>query len=365
MLAGSWSCSLCIWIINWTRRRTNWICVNTLFWWSHAFEMVCWHIHFFQHNTKKRLSYLTTWWHQLSLVSAGFHKSLFWAPSKVAIYYFWLLFKLISFRALGHKERCRDVIGASSKWEITLHLINLDVFLKHSYYFRFLGHSRTCFRWQTHDTSHTKLARPGWVLWGRSLVQDVKFARSSDDSVKNHCIRFARARLVHGKNHRKIFWVIWLQVNAKSLRTSVYFPLFLKCSVLRRFRNPLGKVGFWSINLHKPSLVCNGYEKEQVKQRRPEFTHFYLIKYFLKITIKPRAASVWTVDARQNGSMLSCCLCQILSTPLKCRSRNSDSPDQATFSQSSIDQFLANANLSLNFLFLADGSGTWCGLLQL
>ncbi len=45
----------------------------------------------------------------------------------------------------------------------------------------------------------------------------------------------------------------------------------------------------------------------------------------------------WTVETRQDGSMLSCSLRQILT--LTCRSRNRDSSDQATFFQSSIVQF--------------------------
>ncbi len=50
----------------------------------------------------------------------------------------------------------------------------------------------------------------------------------------------------------------------------------------------------------------------------------------------------------------------------ECRSRNQDSSDQATFFQSSIVQFRwACANCSLCFLFLADRSGTRCGLLLL
>ncbi len=74
----------------------------------------------------------------------------------------------------------------------------------------------------------------------------------------------------------------------------------------------------------------------------------------------------WTVETRQDGSMLSCSLCQILTLPSKCRSRNRDSSDQAMFLQSSIVRFWwACANCSLRFLFLADRSGTRCGLLLL
>ncbi len=39
----------------------------------------------------------------------------------------------------------------------------------------------------------------------------------------------------------------------------------------------------------------------------------------------------WTVETRQDESMLSCSLCQSLTLPPECRSRNQDSSDQATF----------------------------------
>ncbi len=47
----------------------------------------------------------------------------------------------------------------------------------------------------------------------------------------------------------------------------------------------------------------------------------------------------WTIETRQDESMLSCSLHQILILPSECRSRNRDSSDQATFFQSSIVQF--------------------------
>ncbi len=47
----------------------------------------------------------------------------------------------------------------------------------------------------------------------------------------------------------------------------------------------------------------------------------------------------WTVETRQDGSILSCSLCQILTLSSECCSRNQDSSDQATFFQSSIVQF--------------------------
>ncbi len=62
----------------------------------------------------------------------------------------------------------------------------------------------------------------------------------------------------------------------------------------------------------------------------------------------------WTVETRQDGSILLCSLCQIPTLPSESRSRNQDSSDQATFFQSSILQFWrACANCSLCFLFVA------------
>ncbi len=52
----------------------------------------------------------------------------------------------------------------------------------------------------------------------------------------------------------------------------------------------------------------------------------------------PPSAPAWTVDTRQDGSMLSCFLRQILTLPSEYRSGNRDSSDQATFFQSSIVQ---------------------------
>ncbi len=48
-------------------------------------------------------------------------------------------------------------------------------------------------------------------------------------------------------------------------------------------------------------------------------------------SITPPPAAAWTVETRQDGSMLSCALRQILTLPSECRSRNRDSSDQATF----------------------------------
>ncbi len=42
-------------------------------------------------------------------------------------------------------------------------------------------------------------------------------------------------------------------------------------------------------------------------------------------TITPPPAA-WTVETRQDGSMLSCSLCQILTRPYECHSRNQDFP---------------------------------------
>ncbi len=67
----------------------------------------------------------------------------------------------------------------------------------------------------------------------------------------------------------------------------------------------------------------------------------------------------WTVETRQDGSMLSCSLLQILTLLSECCSRNRDSSDQATFFQSSIVQFYwACVNCCLRFLFLADRTST-------
>ena len=72
------------------------------------------------------------------------------------------------------------------------------------------------------------------------------------------------------------------------------------------------------------------------------------------------------MDTRQDGSMLSCFLRQILTLPSECRSWNRFSSNQATFFQSSIVQFWWDcANCSLSFLLLAERSGTRCGLLLL
>ncbi len=82
-------------------------------------------------------------------------------------------------------------------------------------------------------------------------------------------------------------------------------------------------------------------------------------------TITP-PPTAWSVEIRQDGSMLSCSLHQILTLPSECRSRNQDSSDQATFFQSSIVQFWwACKNCSLCFLFLSDRRCTRCGLLPL
>ncbi len=82
----------------------------------------------------------------------------------------------------------------------------------------------------------------------------------------------------------------------------------------------------------------------------------------IPLTITPPPPA-WTVETRQDGSMLSCSLCQILTLTSECRSRNRDSSDQATFFQSSIVLFWwACVNCMLRFLFLGYRSGTRCGL---
>ncbi len=80
----------------------------------------------------------------------------------------------------------------------------------------------------------------------------------------------------------------------------------------------------------------------------------------------PPPPLAWTVETPQDGSMLSCSLCQILTLPTECRSRNRDSSDKSTFFQSSIVQFWwACVNCSLRVLLLADRSGTRFGFLLL
>ena len=77
-------------------------------------------------------------------------------------------------------------------------------------------------------------------------------------------------------------------------------------------------------------------------------------------------APVWAVDTRQDGSMLSCWLRQILTRPSEGYSWKRDSSDLATCFQSSVVQFWsACVDCSLSFLFLADRSGSLCGLLLL
>ncbi len=69
---------------------------------------------------------------------------------------------------------------------------------------------------------------------------------------------------------------------------------------------------------------------------------------------------VWTVETRQDESMLSCSIRQILTLSSECCSRNQDSSNQATFLQSSIVQFWWSCvNCILRVLFLADRSSTW------
>lgn len=62
---------------------------------------------------------------------------------------------------------------------------------------------------------------------------------------------------------------------------------------------------------------------------------------------------------RQDWSMLSCCLHQILILPSKCYSRYRDSSDHTALFQLSVVQFWwVHANFSLSFLYLAERSGT-------
>ncbi len=55
-------------------------------------------------------------------------------------------------------------------------------------------------------------------------------------------------------------------------------------------------------------------------------------------TITP-PTSAWTVETRQDGSLLLCSLSQILTLPSECRSRNRDSSDQETFSNLLLSNF--------------------------
>ncbi len=119
-------------------------------------------------------------------------------------------------------------------------------------------------------TSHV-FKIPGWFdewFWGKS----------------GHFMRFAMQGslnlLVHGKNLRKIFWVTWLQVNEISLSIPLYSSLFLKCSVLQKFGNPLGKVGFWSKNQHTSSLLCIACDKKQVKLDKDKDLNSYIFISF-------------------------------------------------------------------------------------
>lgn len=64
---------------------------------------------------------------------------------------------------------------------------------------------------------------------------------------------------------------------------------------------------------------------------------------------------------KQDATTLSWCLHQVLTSPSKCHSRNSY---LMMFVQFSVVRFFrAIANCSLGFLFLADRSDSWCGLL--
>ncbi len=76
-------------------------------------------------------------------------------------------------------------------------------------------------------------------------------------------------------------------------------------------------------------------------------------------TITPPAPA-WTVETRQDGSMLSCSLRQIMTLSSEC-SRNQDSSDQATFFNLLLSSFGDPVWIvvsTLRVLFLADRSGT-------
>ncbi len=149
----------------------------------------------------------------------------------------------------------------------------------------------------------------------------------------------------------KAIWVKWTHchVQETSLR---WFEL---CDMVHypagSSPHKMGIKGWtWSATILRNSLAfkwCSiGTKRPKVCQENIPHT----------ITPPPPA---WTVETRQDGSMLSCSLLQILTLLSECCSRNRDSSDQATFFQSSIVQFYwACVNCCLRFLFLADRTST-------
>ncbi len=71
----------------------------------------------------------------------------------------------------------------------------------------------------------------------------------------------------------------------------------------------------------------------------------------------------WTVETRQDGSMLSCSLRQILTLLSQKKSRLIRPGD--VFQSSTVQFWWACVNCRLRFLFLSDRSGSRCGLLLL
>ncbi len=115
------------------------------------------------------------------------------------------------------------------------------------------------------------------------------------------------------------------------------------------------------------TLVIKGWTwQQQYSGRLWRLNNAQLVLRGPKCTKKSTPPPAWTVETRQDGSMLSYYLCQILTLPSECHNRNRDSSDKATFFKSSIVQFWgACANWSLCFLFLTERSDTRYGLLLL
>ncbi len=95
--------------------------------------------------------------------------------------------------------------------------------------------------------------------------------------------------------------------------------------------------GHKGMNIVKNSIQVGWSVNVKLVLRGLKFAH----------TITPAAA--WTVDKRQDGSMLSCCLCQILTLASELCSKSQVSSDQATFFQSYIVFWWSCVNCSLVF----------------
>ncbi len=103
----------------------------------------------------------------------------------------------------------------------------------------------------------------------------------------------------------------------------------------------------WSTTILRQAVA---FKRCSIGTKRPK-----VCQENIPYTITPPPPA-WTIETRQDGSMLSCSLHQIMTLSSEC-SRNQDSSDQGTFFQSSIVQFWWSCvNCSLCFLFLADRS---------